>query len=367
MPVTTAGLDAAALRETFDATEPFTVGLEEEVLLVDPRSGHPSPTADAVVAAAADPRITTELPACQVELVTRPHRAVSGAMAELADARRALARTCRATGRGVPIAAAVHPLVADHRPSRSPRSAALADEYRLIARRQLVGALQVHVALGCATRALAVYNALRGLLPELAALAAAAPFHDGRDTELASVRPLVAGQLPRQGVPPVLPSWEAYAEDLRWGAASGTVRDPGRWWWELRPHVQHGTLEVRVPDVQPTLAAGAAIVSVVHATVRHLAARHDRGEPLGAPPGWRIAENRWAALRDGVHGHLADLETGERIPTRRRLLALLDDLEPHAVGGLDAARALAHRNAADDLRAVGLRRAVPWMAEVFEG
>ena len=361
-----AGLDLDALRARFDATAAGTVGLEEEVLLVDPATWAPVPVAHEVAAAAQDPRITTELPAAQVELVTRPHTGAAAAVAELQDLRTALVAACGAAV--VPVAAAVHPLVQGPVPvGPSDRSQALSAEYGEVAHRQLVGALQVHVAVGGADATLAVHDALRAHLPEIAALAAAAPFHEGRDSGLASVRPLISTLLPRQGVPPAIGSWERYLADLRWGAAAGSVADPSRWWWELRPHPGYGTLEVRVPDVQPTLAGAAAVASLVDALVRLLAARHADGEPLGAAPTWRIAENRWSALRDGPHGHLADLETGERQPTRHRLLRLIDLVEPHAPDGLDGTRALVERGAADDLRAAGVAGAVPWLASVFLG
>ncbi|MCU1353120.1 MAG: glutamate--cysteine ligase [Acidimicrobiales bacterium] len=356
---------ADGLREVFDAPAPFTIGLEEEVLLLDRHTLAPAPVAREVVRAAADgPSVKLELPAAQVELATRPHTTVAGAIAELVAARRVLVEACGSTV--VPAAAAVHPtgpavaVVND-----GSRYAALVSRHGDVARRQLVGALQVHVALGSSDRTLAVYNALRGYLPELAALAAAAPFHDGRDTGLASVRPLIAGQLPRQGVPPGLASWDAFAAELAWGRQSGALEAPGMWWWEVRPHVGYGTLEIRVPDVQPTVAGAAAVASVVHGLVLHLAARHADGEDLGAPSTWRIEENRWLALRHGVEGELADLRTGERRPTRVRLHELLDEIERSGGTGLDGARRLVERNAAMQLRGQGLDGATRWLAEVF--
>ncbi|HXH57307.1 carboxylate-amine ligase [Iamia sp.] len=360
-----ARLDVDEVRGVFDATDPFTIGLEEEVLLVDPATHAPAPVAAEVVrAAGGDARIKQELPACQVELLTRPHRSVEGARDELAAARAALIRAC--DGVVAPAAAAVHPWApATTAVGPSERHRAIEDDFGEVARRQLIGALQVHVALGTADCTLAVYNALRGYLPEIAALAAAAPFYEGRDTGLASVRPVIAGQLPRQGVPPVLESWDAFVDHLEWGTASGTVPEPRRWWWELRPHVIHGTLEVRVPDVQPTVAASAAVAETVYALIRHLAQRHHDGEALDAHPTWRIAENRWCALRDGIHGRLADLESGEAIPTRRRLRDIFDQIEPHSEAGLDAARAVTEHTAADQLRQAGLRGATGWLIEAF--
>jgi carboxylate-amine ligase len=255
--------------------------------------------------------------------------------------------------------------------NRGDRYDLTAAEYGRIARRQLVCALQVHVAVGGADRSLAVYNALRSYLPEAAALAANAPFHEGEDTGLASVRPKISELLPRQGVPPAFASWDAFAEALRWGAAAGAVPEPRRWWWELRPHPAHGTLELRVPDAQARLADAEAVTAVVLSLTAWLAARHDAGDLPPAVATWRIEENRWAACRDGVEGTFADLETGVRRSTRDRLHTLLDTLAPAAAeldcaDGLARAHELAERNESMLQRAAGgPREAAAWLADVY--
>jgi carboxylate-amine ligase len=226
-----------------------------------------------------------------------------------------------------------------------------------------------------ADRALAVYNGLRSYLPELLALAANSPFYAGEDTGLAAIRPKLCELLPRQGVPPPIESWEAYADALRWGARGGGVPEPAVWWWELRPHPSFGTIEVRVPDAQVTVEDSAAVVAVVHALAAHLAERADAGESEPVAPTWRIEENRWKALRHGLDGTLADLVTGDRATARERLGALLDMLaEPAEKLGcrreLGWARALAGSNGAERQRAAhargGLRGLAEWLVEGFE-
>lgn len=352
------------IRAAFDANAELTIGIEEEVLLLDPRTCAPVPLGDEVVVQAADPRVKRELPACQVELLTRPHPDAERAVAELAEARAILRRTCGAAI--APAAAAVHPTCAAPAVvSDADRHRRIAGAFGEIARRQLVGALQIHIALGSADRSLAVYNTLRGFLPELAALAAAAPYHQGLDTGLASIRPIIAGQLPRQGVPPIIDSWSSFAADLEWGSRSGSVPEPRQWWWELRPHVVHGTLEVRVPDVQATITATGAIAAFTRALVAWLAHAVDEGRPLAVPATWRIAENRWSALRDGVHGTLADLESGTLVPTARRLHHVVDDVEPFATTDLDPVRCLIAANGADALREVPVSAAARLLIEQF--
>jgi carboxylate-amine ligase len=354
---------AADVRARFDATPGGTLGVEEELLLVDASSWRPAGVAHDVVERAADARIKTELPACQVEIATGVHAEVGGALDELQDCRARVAAACPPGV--VPVAAAVHPLVdgpVDLAPTQ--RSAALRDHYREVIARQLVASLQVHVAVGGADRTLAVYNGLRDVLPELAAVAAAGPFLGGRDTGLCSARPVIATQLPRQGVPPSIHSWEGFAADLAW-ASRGVATSPSVWWWELRPHLVWGTLELRVMDVQPDTGRTGALVALADAVAPHHAARFDAGDRWEGAPSWRIAENRWSALRDGVDGHLLDLDTGDPAPTRTRLHRLIDLVEPHAACSLDGARALVEHGTAALLRAQGVEGALPWLAERF--
>lgn len=368
---------AAELRARFDAVEPFTVGLEEELMLLDPATLDLAPVAQELLRTCldGDARFTRELPKAQLEIATTPARSAHDALAELAAARADLLRATAESGLARPAAAAVHPFAAPsgelHEGERYDR---IRDRYGPVARRQLVASLQVHVAVGGAERTLAVHDALRSYLPELAALAANGAFHEGRDSGLASARPLVCGLLPRQGVPPALESWERAAAELRWGAAAGAVAEPRLWWWELRPHPSFGTLELRVPDAQTTLAEAAGVVVVAQALTAWLAERFDAGERLPVAPSWRIEENRFAALRHGLDGELADLASGELVPTRERLSALLDELAPVAqrlgAGALMRhAYALAERNGAIRQRAVaaerGVRGLAAWLAERF--
>ncbi|MDQ3678879.1 MAG: YbdK family carboxylate-amine ligase, partial [Actinomycetota bacterium] len=249
------------------------------------------------------------------------------------------------------------------------------DEYGELAHRQLICGLHVHVGVGDADRALAVHDALRSYLPEIAALASNAPFHDGRDTGLASIRPKICELLPRQGVPPVLGDWDGYADALRWGAWSDAVPEPRRWWWALRLHPTFGTVEVRAPDAQSTVAETLALAALVQALVARLAERHGAGETLPVAPTWRIEENWWSACRHGVLGEMADLQTGERAPTSRRIARLLDELEPVAerldcaVPLQDARALLASGGGAVAQRRVaaerGLDGLVAWLADRY--
>jgi len=348
------------LRAAFDAPAPLTIGIEEELMVVDGGTLDLAPAGDLLL----DERFKRELPATQIEIVTAPAATVAEAIAQLAAARADLDAAARARGLRV-IGAGMHPFAAAAGSlSEGERYERIDADYGYIARRQLVCALQVHVAVGCADRSLTAYNALRPRLPLLAALGANAPFHVGEDTGLASMRPVVGRMLPRQGVPPALESWDAFADALAF------VGDTKVWWWELRPHPRFGTLELRVPDTQTTLEDAAALAGVAHALVAHLA--ESRAD--GHAETWRIEENRWSACRDGVEGAMADLRTGRRTATRDLLGALIDELEPAAaeVGcseELASARALVEANGAMRQRAIagsdGLRGLVRRLAGDF--
>jgi glutamate---cysteine ligase / carboxylate-amine ligase len=343
------------VRDAFEQPSPVTVGLEEELMLLDGETLDLAPRAlEVIEALGGDPRFKLEMPAAQLEIVTAPHASVAEAIRELAEARRVLAAAV--SGRFRVAGAGAHPFAPGHGPlNPAPRYAAIGAEYASVARRQLVFGLHVHVAIRGADRALAVYNALRSHLPDLAALAANAPFYEGHDSGLASVRSRVSGLLPRQGVPPALASFEAYAEALRWGGFD----DPRRWWWELRLHPMFGTVEVRVPDTQTTVAETAGVAEVAHALVTQLAARHDAGEALPVAESWRIDENRWSACRHGLGGWMRDLVSGEPRPTRERLSELLDELglPPALENG-----AMRQREVAGER---GLRGLVEWLADRF--
>jgi carboxylate-amine ligase len=358
------------LRAPFERERPLTVGLEEELMVLDPGTLDLAPRAPEVLARlAGDARFTEEMPAAQLEIVGAPAATVGSAAVGLRAARADLAAAAEGIARLA--GAGVHPFAAGEGPlNGGERYDLIAAEYGAIARRQLAFGLHVHVAVAGAERALAVYNGLREELPALAALGAASPYYEGVDTGLASVRPKICDLLPRQGVPPAIPSWEALAEAYVWGGRSGRFAGPSQWWWEARLHPVHGTVEVRVPDAQATVADTAAIAAVVHALAATLAERHEAGEALHPAPTWKIGENRWSACRHGVEGVWADARTGVAVPMREHLHALLDALAPAAVrigcaGELADARRLVDTPLAAAAREAGPRELAAHAAARF--
>jgi carboxylate-amine ligase len=350
---------------------PGTIGIEEEVMLLDGETLDLRPGAAAILASPGpDDRFTSELPAAQLEIVLPPLASVDAVAAALLRARRDLATRAAASGAAL-AGGGVHPFASPLGVlSGGPRYAAIAEEFAGVARRQLVFGLHVHVALADPDTALAVHDALREQLPALAALAAGAPYYEGADSGLASVRPKLNDLLPRQGIPPALGSWAALEAMHAWGRETGAVPEPTQWWWELRLHPVHGTLEVRVCDTQATVADTAALVATVSGLVALLAARHRAGELPPPAPTWRIAENRWSACRHGVGGRWFDVRGGPTVPMADHLHALLGEIAPFAPAGrLDAARDLIEHPRAARFRALaaahGPRGAMRRVAEAF--
>jgi glutamate---cysteine ligase / carboxylate-amine ligase len=368
-------LTARQLRAAFEHSLPFTIGVEEELMLVADSSFDLVPVIDEVLPLfEGDQRFARELRAAQIELITPVCVTAADACRELVAARRELIE--RVGGRCRLLACGTHPFSLRHGEiTDAARYKSIADEYTWAAARSLVCGLHVHVAITGAERALAVYNALRSYLPELAALSANSAFVEGVDSGMASVRPKFNDAYPRSGIPPSFDTWEELVDFVDWGRSGGLFPDSSHFWWEMRPHPLHGTIEIRVADTQTRVDDATAIVAIIQALVAMLTDRFDAGDPLPRHRTFRITENAWRAHRYGVRGWLVDLDDGRRLATRERLAQLLDELRPYAAqfdaeGQLDAARALLAGNGSDRQRYVHAREGVVgltrWLVEETE-
>ncbi len=363
-----------SFREGFRPGTGPSVGLEEELILVDPETLMPDEAVEWVLERVGDGRFTAELRAAQVELVTDPARSVGSLLAELREGRAQLVDALE--GRLRIIAAGGHPALAHGvAVTDRPRYIGIASENSWAMRRGLPSGLHVHVGLEDPDEALAVYNAARSYLPELAALAANSPFFEGADSGLASTRLKLTEDLPRSGIPPAFESWRDLAEFLAWGGRGGLFPDLTYLWWDLRPRPDFGTLEFRIADAQTSREAAAALAAFCQSLVAALVDRLRAGEALPVQPTHVVAENRWRALRDGLTAELADPETGSPEGARYRIARLLAELEPYAekLGcGSELGRAwpLLARNGAERQREIaaerGLRGLLEWLADQTE-
>jgi carboxylate-amine ligase len=299
---------ADPLREPrFGAEEPFALGVEEELFLVDAGDGRQLNARERVLDAVGDlPRgeVTGEVHACQVELITDVCTTVSDAVGVLGDLRRAVL----ATGVGV-LGSATHPTADEGAAEVSDR-----ERYRFIAE-QLgdalitpVASVHVHVGMPDAETAIRAFNGLRRHLPLFEALAANAPFRHGRDTGFASAREIALREWARSGTPRAMADYDdflTYADRLTRAAA---VPDYTFHWWKLRPHPRLGTVEVRALDAQSSPSQLASLVALVHALARHEAS----ADPVAGPPPEILEEASYRAGRSGVAAELPGADGGLR-------------------------------------------------------
>ncbi len=289
-------------REAFDRRG--TLGVEEEFFVVDGR-GRPTAGIDDLVYGPDPPgplagRLDHELFQFTIETQTPTVESVSAAADALREVREALVE--HATAQGYRVAGAgLHPAAVwrelDH--ARKERYRKQLDRIQYPQHRNTTAGLHVHVGVDDADRAMWVANELRWHLAPLLALSVNSPFWNGFDTGLASARAVVFENLPNTGVPTRFESFDDFRAYERRMVESGSIRDRGELWFDVRPHTGHGTVEVRAPDGQHDPDRVAAFVEHVHALVTDFAERHADGESGTDPRREFLDENKWRAIRHG--------------------------------------------------------------------
>jgi len=314
-------LDMTLAREAFDASQDFTVGLEEEFGILDPdtleldhryEELHEAAKADEVLAES----VAGELIASEIEIR-------SGRGADLADA---LARQREARTRLFGLAADHNALLAStgthpwspwqqQRIIDTDHYRRLEDDLGYVARRNNTFSLHVHVGIRGADRAIDVCDRLRPILPQLLAISANSPFLDGSDSGLHSARTQIfTKSFPRCGIPDPFGNFANYADYVDLLVRTKSIVEHTQLWWSVRPHHSFGTVEVRICDAQTTAEDSSALEGLIVACVAQAAMDHDEGEPADETPGRLIEENLWRAIRYGLDGRLVDLERGEELP-----------------------------------------------------
>jgi len=290
------------MAHAFGEGDPFSLGVEEELFLVDPVTGEQINASAAVVErlGPVEGTVERELHACQVELITD----VCATAGEAVGLLRGLRRAVLATGAGL-LGAGTHPSAAEG-------EADITDKERYERIRDLLGdaaataisGTHVHVGMPDAESAIRAFNGLRRHLPLLQALAANSPYRHGRDTGLASAREVTMRGWPRSGVPRAMRDFEDFTESSARLARAADVPDYTWFWWKLRPHPRMGTVEIRALDAQASLEDVRSLVVLAHCLARHEAT----ADPLPAPPDDILAEGVFRAARWGVAARLPDAD-----------------------------------------------------------
>jgi carboxylate-amine ligase len=314
-------LDRAAHR--FEEATDFTVGVEEEFAILDPRTLDLIPRFEQLNAAAgADPclreAVTGELISSEIEII-------SGAGEDLRDAieRQRERRRCLfalADAHGVTLGATgTHPW-ADYREQPiidTEHYRRVEEGLKYVAWRNNTFSLHVHVGVHGIDRAVRACDRLRPALPLLLAISANSPYLDGRDSGLHSARTQsFTKSFPRCGVPDVFGGWRAYREYIEFLQRSNSIVEFTQVWWSVRPHFSFGTVEVRICDAQASAHESEALASLMVACIAQALRDVDEGVPVAHPSPRLVEENMWRAIRHGLDGRLVDLASGNEYPAR---------------------------------------------------
>jgi glutamate---cysteine ligase / carboxylate-amine ligase len=310
----------------------YTVGIEEELMIVEPSSFELVSAIDAMLAhQPPSGEIKPELLESVLEIATVPCADVPTVAREL-RALRAFARE-RAQALGFEVGSAgTHPFARweDQRVVSDDRYRGLIRSLGFVARQELVFGLHVHVGMADPEEAIYVANALREYVPLLIALAANSPLWRGSPTGLMSSRVPIFRAFPRVGLPPRFEDWSDFERRVEALAASGAIDDYTFLWYDVRPHPRLGTVEIRAMDAQTRVEHTIALSALIVSLVKLLTERAREGVRV-ADPHWEVLdENRWIAARHGLDAELIDVASTARVGVRELTRALLEQLAPHA-------------------------------------
>jgi carboxylate-amine ligase len=180
------------------------------------------------------------------------------------------------------------------------------------------------------SKAIPIVNALAAYLPHFLALTASSPFWSGHDTGLASSRAVIFGGLPTSGPPQPLADWSEFEEYMDTLLRAGTIRSIKEVWWDIRPHPDFGTVEIRMFDGVPTLREIGMVAAISQCLVQQFDTQLDRGYRLPAPSAWVVRDNKWRATRYGLDATVITDDSGSTAPLRDELFELVHELEPVA-------------------------------------
>src|SRR5918994_4998949 len=331
------------VREVFEASTDFTVGIEEEFGILDPATRSLAHRFEELRSAASSDPVLAESVAG--ELIKSEIEIRSGRGENLADA---VARQREARSRLFALAARQEVLLgATGTHPWSPwqeQEIIDTDHYRrvqeslqYVAWRDNTFSLPVHVGVNGAERAVRVCDRLRTVMPELLAISANSPFLDGRHSGLHSARTQIfTKSFPRCGIPDAFGAWQTYADYIDFLLRTRSIVEFTQVWWSVRPHHSYGTVEMRICDAQTSAEDSSALAALITACIAQAALDHDEGVPFEDPPGRMVEENFWRAIRFGLDGRLIDLDRAEEYPAAATLDRLLAWTAPaRAVLGID--------------------------------
>lgn len=276
-------------------------------------------------------KVKHELLQCTLEVITGICGTVAEVRADLAATVREVIEAAAARNVGV-LCAGTHPTShwLDQKITPNPRYEQLVDELQWVARRFQIFGIHIHVGVTSRDKVLPIVNAMAGYLPHFLALTASSPYWIGYDTGLASARSKVFEALPRAGLPYQMSGWdefERYMDTLVHAQAIQSVREV---WWDVRPHPDLGTVELRICDGLPTLEEITVVAALTQCLVEQIDRKLEAGAELTMPEGWVLRENKWRAARFGLDAQILVDDTRKVIPVREALAEITGQLMPIA-------------------------------------
>jgi glutamate---cysteine ligase / carboxylate-amine ligase len=313
---------------------PFTVGIEEELMLIDADSLELTQGIETILGDLGEEfeaRVKPELLQSVLEIATVPHPTVADAGRELRELRDTVRAAAERNGMQI-AAAGTHPtaLWEDQLIVERPRYEELAAELGYIARQELIFGTHVHVGVSGPNKAIYIADGVRHHIPLLLALSANSPLWRGEVTGMMSSRTPIFRAFPRVGIPPHYGSWEIYSRRVEVMMEAGAIPDYTYLWFDVRPHPRLGTVEVRVFDQQTRLENTVALAALVVALVHRYSTAFDRQEPMVGYPTELIDDNKVRAALRGMEGDLVDFERLKPVPAAELAGHLLEELRDHA-------------------------------------
>ena len=337
--ITSKGLatHGSVYEHAFGQGDPYTLGVEEEYMLLDATTFDLVQHIDTVLAAVEGSELESiirpELMQSVLEISTPVCRNIGDVDHQLRKLRTAVTEIARDRDMRVG-SAGTHPfsLFERQRITARDRYRALVDQMQYVARRELIFGMHIHVAIDDPEKAIRVVNGLLVHLPQFLGLSASSPFWRGEPTGLASTRQLVFAAFPRSGPPPRFRDYADYAEVVGQLERTGCIADYTHIWWDIRPHPRLGTVEIRICDAVTRVEDAVAITAFCQSLVKHYCERYERGEEIPSYHRILTSENKWLAARYGLEAPVMDLATGRRnrVPVSQLVRRTLRDIEPHA-------------------------------------
>src|SRR3954452_9156584 len=351
---------ARAMEHRFSGPD-FTLGVEEELMIVDPETLDLVNAIESLLEDAPEGSIKPELMESVLEIATEPCRNLDHCARQLINLRRQAG--AMAADKGLQVGSAgTHPFAMweDQRIVARPRYRDLVSALRFVARQELIFGMHVHVGVSDPEKAIHIANGMRVHVAVLVALSANSPFWRADSRGPVSTRTPILRALPRVGLPPAprvgtppaYKDWEDYQRRIGFMVESGVMEDYTYPWYDVPPHPNFGTVEIRACDAQTRVEHTLALAALIQAMVKELAEHYDSGGQLTDYPWEMLDENKWLASRYGMDGELVDLPANQRVATKELARRLLDRLREHAqdLGSADALEGiedlLAHGNGA---------------------